>query len=142
VIAVESSPPGAAKSPTDWLPGEDWAAGVPQEQVSYLTIDSPMPPDAFQLVEPVRHPYWLASAIVGLLALLLLAQHQGWTETVPDWLGKHPPVGLLLLGTFWSLQLEPRVVGVIIVLAAIALLGRTKPAPVIRSDSALIGPGR
>lgn len=142
LIAVRVGPPGdqpaspAAPTPPDWSsiePGPDVDLAIlgPETGTLPLTQQSRLLSAGMVL-----------GLFVGLTALLLWLQRRHVTDALADWLAVHPAVACLLLGSGWVLFLEPRAIGVVILVIGLTLLSR-RPRPVERRpDTALVGPGR
>ena len=140
LIAIESGPPGRSQAGAAISGATRWeaiAAGV-----SFKIL----PPGETNLVLQVqtgRSNDWLVPlALIATAGLVFAAQRSGLTRSTADWLARTPAANLLLLGSFWVAFLQPRVVGVVLLLAAISLVGRTRRETPPPADSAWIGPPR
>lgn len=142
LIAVRVAPPGGQSDQAPAPPAPDWSSIDPGPDVDLAVLG---PQDRSLPLK--QHSRLLAGGMVlglflALTAFLLWLQHRHVTDALADWLAAHPAVACLLLGSGWVLFLEPRAIGVVILVIGLTLLSR-RPRPLDRRpDTALVGPGR
>ncbi|MFV0445982.1 MAG: hypothetical protein ACK5Q5_20590 [Planctomycetaceae bacterium] len=141
LIAVETAPPGddllrpLAAAANDWL----------HPHLQEASHSSVLTADQTELRLRQRTPQWRGYLAAGVLVLAgaVVVWLQKWLrlENSADWFATRPDLVCVLLGSFWTWQLQPRLVGGLLIVTGFLLWllrGRRVPPP---TDTALVGPG-